>query len=521
MQWLPCILITLSALTVCLSGLGFNPLTAFIPGVAPYTLPGLLIVASLLVQRRYDVRSETLAAQALGHCQGLQEEGRTASERLDQVANEVTQLSNLVHVLQQTVHEQEALLPGKLLLLQQRYDEAVNVCQQTIAHHPPSQEARWLLGEALAGAKRFADALPHLQAGLLPGNAHRLSLVAQCEQVLGHYAEAEMHLLQLIAVRGEARQEDLMALGVVQSELDPARAVATLSQVLELNPYNSAARYQLIGLMMRTGEYERAIDLATDGLSRNPADISCFVSRAEAHFWRGRVEDEKAILHDLMLAQTKNRKDYNIYRLRGALYQRQANRASSLVERHRALHQALETYEEGLANIPAKFYAHLLAAESRVLLQLERFDDAAQIAQRAVDHHATHVSNHLALAIARLAAGQWQAAVQAAERGIQWAGWGGRVWLTAIVVFAHACAGRNPLALRQKCTTLAAELAAGDRHFTLSESWSVIRDMLQKATGGSAGSGSLLVHDTIALLEQNITPEQYQRTWGDPQALEP
>jgi tetratricopeptide (TPR) repeat protein len=429
--------------------------------------------------------------------------------------SDVTQLTKLVHVLQQSVHEQETLLPGRLLLLQQRYDEAVQVCQQMVEHQPLSPEAHWLLGEALTGAKRFADALPHLQAGLQSTNAHRLSLLAQCEQILGHYAEAETHLLQLIAVRGETRQEDLMALGAVQNELEPSRAIATLSQALELNPYNSAARYQLIGLMMRTGQYDPAIDLATDGLTRNPADISCFVSRAEGHFWRGHLEDEKAILHDLMLAQAKNRKDYNIYRLRGALYQRQANRAGNLAERQHALHQTLETYEEGLANIPTKFHAHLLAAKSRVLLQLERFDEAAHVAQRAVEHHATHVSNHLALAIARLAAGQWQAAVQAAERGMQWAGWGGRVWLTAIGVFAHACAGRNPLALRQRCTTLAAELAAGDRHFTLSESWSVIRDRLQKATGGSAGPGRLLVHDTIALLEQNLTPEQYQRTWGD------
>ena len=45
------------------------------------------------------------------------------------------------------------------------------------------------------------------------------------------------------------------------------------------------------------------------------------------------------------------------------------------------------------------------------------------------------------LAFARLAAKQWHQAAQAADRGMQWAGWGGKIWLTAIIIFAHACAG--------------------------------------------------------------------------------
>ena len=60
---------------------------------------------------------------------------------------------------------------------------------------------------------------------------------------------------------------------------------------------------------------------------------------------------------------------------------------------------ALDAYEDGLSNIPVKFHAHLLAAESRVLVQLRRFDDAVKKAQGAIERYSGHVSNHLALAL--------------------------------------------------------------------------------------------------------------------------
>jgi len=271
---------------------------------------------------------------------------------------------------------------------------------------------------------------------------------------------------------------------------------------------------------MRTGAYEHAIALATEGLHRNPADVGCFVSRAEAYFRRGHAEDDATILDDLATAQERNRKDYNIYRLRGALFQRRASRISPPAEGQRALQDALNAYEDGLANVPPKFHAHLLAAESRVLLQLKRFDDAASRAQRAVNHYPGHVSNHLALAFARLAAKQWKAAAQAAERGTQWAGWGGRVWLTAIGIFAHAFAGEEAMTLRQKCAALAEDLKIDARRFALSENWSVVRDVLHDATHRAADTSGALVTDTIALLEQSMTPEDYQRRWAESSGAE-
>ena len=160
--------------------------------------------------------------------------------------------------------------------------------------------------------------------------------------------------MQLITVRGETRQEDLVALGMVQSELDPQRARDTLAQALTLNPYHSAVRYQLIEIETRLGDYEQAITLATEGLERNPADVGCFVSRAEAYFRRGKSEDESRILRDLATAQSKNRKDYNIYRLRGAVHQRRATRTQQPTALQQALHEALNGLRRGPGEYPAE-----------------------------------------------------------------------------------------------------------------------------------------------------------------------
>ncbi len=419
--------------------------------------------------------------------------------------------------MQQAMARSEWLWPGKLLLSQRRYDEASKMFQEALARAPEHPSLHWALGEALCGARRYAEALPHVRAGLVADDVTQLALLAQCEQALGHYTEAETHLLRILEVRGETRQDDLMALAMVQSELEPTRARHTLLRALTLNPYNSAVRYQLIDLELRLGAYEQAIELATEGVTRNPADVSCCVSRAEAYFRRGRSEDEERLLRDLATAQAKNRKDYNIYRLRGALYQRRASRARQTAEAHRFLHQALEAYAEGIAAVPPKFHAHLLALQSRVYLQLKRFDEAVAQAQRAIEHSPGHVSNHLALAFARLAARQWYAAAQAAERGMPWAGWGGKIWLTAIGMLARAGAGDAPDTLRQRCAALVDALEADAKRFTPSESWGAVRDTLLAVADQSTDSGGALVLDTVALLEGAVTPEDYRSKWASTQ----
>jgi tetratricopeptide (TPR) repeat protein len=518
MQRLAYVLLILGVLGALSSAMGYAPLVRFIPGISLTTLALLATLGCLSILLIRVHRLAQTVSQMRGCSRTLHAQFQDTSTRLQTVTAEVQQCTQALHDTQQAMARSEWLWPGKLLLSQRRYDEAIKVFQEALARAPEHPSLHWPLGEALCGARRYAEALPHLRAGLGADEVTQLALLAQCEQALGYYAEAETHLLRLLEVRGETRQDDLMALATVQSELEPTRARQTLLRALTLNPYNSAVRYQLIELELRLGAYEQAIDLATEGVTRNPADVSCCVSRAEAYFRRGRSEDEGRLLRDLATAQAKNRKDYNIYRLRGALYQRRASRARHTAETQRCLRQALEAYAEGLAVVPPKFHAHLLALQSRVSLQLKRFDEAVTQAQHALEHAPGHVSNHLALAFARLASQQWHAAAQAAERGIPWAGWGGKIWLTAIGILARACAGDAPATLHQRCATLVDTLEADAKRFTPSESWSAVRDTLLAVANQSAESCGALVLDTVALLEGAVTPAAYRSKWASPQA---
>lgn len=508
--------------SLLMSAFGYDPLALLLPGVAPFALPGLLLAALVFALLQAMALAQQQWQQMDGAIrQALQAETDASALQFDALQRRLNRLSATTESLRTTHTEHTSLLPAKMFILQKRYDDAIKCLQDAVEQRPESAETHWLLGEALMGNKRHAEALPHLRMGLVEEDVQRLSLIAQCEQNLGYHTDAEKHLLRLIEIRQDVNQHDLVTLGAVQSELEPQRASATLSQALELNPFNSAARYQLIDLRMRLGAYDEAIALATDGLERNRADIGCYVSRADALLHRGRTEDEGDILNDLASAQAKNRRDYNIYRLRGILYQRRASRMAKQEARQHTLQEAIDAYEEGLRHVPPRFQAHLLAAESRVFLQLGRFEEAIKAAQRAIQHASSHVSNHLALALAQLAAGQWHAAVQAADQGMPWAGWGGRIWLTAINIFASTCAGIDPSTLKPKCLTLANELSGDERHFELSDTWGVVRDALSDKQPHASILGQRLIHDTIGLLEHTVSPKYYQQTWGNmPQADE-
>jgi tetratricopeptide (TPR) repeat protein len=512
-QRLAYVLLIVGVLGILASGLAYAPLVQFVSDMSRTALSFFLALGclSLLLVRLY--RLERTVSQMQEQHKALQTQLHNASARLEAVTAEVPQLTQALHDVQQAMAHSEWMWPGKLLLAQRRYDEAIKVFQDVLPRAPTHPRLHWSLGEALCGARRYAEALPHLRAGLVADDVTHLALLAQCEQALGHYTEAETHLLRVLEGRGEVRQDDLMTLATVQGELEPARARQTLRRALALNPYNSAVRYQLIGLELHLGAYEQAIALATEGVTRNPADVGCCVSRAEAYFRRGRREDEERILRGLATAQAKNRKDYNIYRLRGAVYQRRASRVKQTTEVHQTLHQALDAYAEGVMVVPPKFHAHLLVLQSRVYLQLKRFDDAVAQAQRAVEHTPGHVSNHLALAFAHLAAQQWHAAVQAAEAGRPWASGGSKVWLTAMSMLARVCAGGLTAALRQQCAVLADALQADGKRFTPSESWSVVRDLLLDVAAQSTDSCGALVTDTMALLEGALTPENYCSKW--------
>jgi hypothetical protein len=101
-----------------------------------------------------------------------------------------------------------------------------------------------------------------------------------------------------------------------------------------------------------------------------------------------------------------------------------------------------------------------------------------------------------------------------------WAGWGGKIWLTAVGLLAHACAGDLPATLRQRCTALVHALEADAKRFTPSESWGAVRETLLAVADENADSRGALVLDTVALLEGTMTPEEFRSKWASAQAVD-
>jgi thioredoxin-like negative regulator of GroEL len=267
-------------LATVLSAFGYDPFAAFISGGGQYTLVSIIGCMLLFLVGRRSCYLEQQLATATTHLHTAEAQTQTLSSRLEALSSETAQLSEQLASLRLAVTQQEVLAPARLMLTQGGHAEAVKLLQEAVESQPDSVEINWLLGESMFQNKQYIEAMPHLLAGLLGGDVRRLSIVAQCEQTLGLYAEAEAHLHQLISVRGgEPKQEDLLMLAAVQRQLEPERAKETLEQVLALNPYNSVARYQLIELETESGAYESAIDLATEGLERNTADVGCFVRK--------------------------------------------------------------------------------------------------------------------------------------------------------------------------------------------------------------------------------------------------
>jgi len=269
MQRLAYMLLILGVLGSLISGLGAVLRLWFVPALPLVVLVLLATLGCLSILLRRLQRLEQGMSQTQVHSQVLQAQFQDASGHLETMAAEVQQYTQALRDLQQAMTRSEWLWSGKLLLSQRRYDEAIKMFQEALIRVPEHPSLHWALGEALYGARRYAEALPHVRTGLVTDDARQLALLAQCEQALGHYPEAEAHLLRILEVRGETRQDDLMALATVQSELEPARARQTLLRALTLNPYNSAVRYQLIDLELRLGAYERAIELATEGVTRS------------------------------------------------------------------------------------------------------------------------------------------------------------------------------------------------------------------------------------------------------------
>ena len=147
------------------SGLGYDPLLWLVPGVPPGLFPSLcMIVLIVWLALRLQAVSATLAG-VMAQYEQTQAQIHATLARLDDTATQHATVATAVEEMRRLMAQNTWLIPGKMLLLQHRYDDAIKLFQETLASQPDDPQLHWLLGEALCGSKRHLEALPHLRLG--------------------------------------------------------------------------------------------------------------------------------------------------------------------------------------------------------------------------------------------------------------------------------------------------------------------------------------------------------------------
>lgn len=123
-------LLILFVFSLLISGLGYDPLSTLIPGVAAFTLPGLVLAAFLfsLLQSIATAQQQSQQDQE-AMAQSLRAEQAAGASQLDKIERSLNRLTATTQGLKAAQAEQTALLPAQVLILQKRYDDAVKWLQ--------------------------------------------------------------------------------------------------------------------------------------------------------------------------------------------------------------------------------------------------------------------------------------------------------------------------------------------------------------------------------------------------------
>jgi len=153
-----------------------------------------------------------------------------------------------------------------------------------------------------------------------------------------------------------------------QEDGQPVQAAAAFQLVLDANPDHWESLFAVAAIALRSGEFERAIDLFSAAIELKPNHAEAHYKRANAFNGLGRWEEalvdyDRAVALDSTYA--------NAFCNRGAVLERLAR-----------WDEALRSYDRALALDPKDFLSHY--NRGSVLKELKRFDEALASYERAI-----------------------------------------------------------------------------------------------------------------------------------------
>ena len=143
------------------------------------------------------------------------------------------------------------------LYAQGRFADMESLARSLPAGPAPSPIVNELLGMALCGQRRFAEALQPLQTSvrLAPADAQFWENLGLCQRELGQFSEAERSLRESLALRPQST-ETLNSLGSTLRSLSRHdEAEAALRRALALDPRHPAAHFNLGNVLSDMGRF--------------------------------------------------------------------------------------------------------------------------------------------------------------------------------------------------------------------------------------------------------------------------
>jgi tetratricopeptide (TPR) repeat protein len=276
--------------------------------------------------------------------------------------------------------------------------EALDPFEEAARRDPASFQARYNAGLALLNTGRGSEAIDHLRASvaLAPDSSHGLSALSIAYVLSGRYQDAKPVLEHWIELKpNNPRARSMLALVDLRTG-SPAESVRLLQDVIKDLKDDPKPRFLLIEALNATERQNEALEAANETVRLFPDLAQAHLAKAQQLARVGRyAEAGPEFKRALELAPG------HVDSLLGLaeVQQKQGNYADSLA-----------TYQQALAVDPANLTATLGAA--RDLISLQKFADARELLERALERHAASSQLHYELSRVYARAGEREKAAE-------------------------------------------------------------------------------------------------------------
>lgn len=206
-----------------------------------------------------------------------------------------------------------------------KIDLSFNTLQAGLSAHPESFKLHLTLARRLIEKKDYVSVIKQLHPGLRtsemkPGsniNDAKL-LLSKSFLAIGELNQAKKYSDAYLKEYPQ-NEEALFIKGMIDLiNNDPRNATSKFWSILETNPLNDAARIQLACAMTRTNQWQKAIEILTEGLVKSENDITLHHALFQTHLQQKNYVQAEIQLNELL---SKNPDDLRTIAITADFYQ--------------------------------------------------------------------------------------------------------------------------------------------------------------------------------------------------------